>query len=110
MKKVIDLENVKFVSLNNRYRGKYHLTEEYKVFKELLFVVAKRIKIDPPYSVRIDAKCYHDIDNFIKPILDTLQKVKIIKDDKLVEHLLVNKEPGKRGRPGRLEVYVESLI
>ena len=106
MKKVINLENIKFASLNKKYYGNFRLTKEYREFKKLLTYNCGRWNIDPPYRVEIYVSAYQDIDNFIKPVLDSMKIVGTIKNDKEIMSLKIKKIQIKRGQLGSLEVYV----
>jgi Holliday junction resolvase RusA-like endonuclease len=108
MMMVINLENIKFASLNKKYYGNFGLTKEYREFKKLLTLNCLKVKINPPYRVEIIVRAYQDIDNFIKPVLDSLQESGVIDNDKNVESLIVTKDQSKRGELGWIEVYVDT--
>jgi Holliday junction resolvase RusA-like endonuclease len=111
MQKVIDIENIKLPSLNNKFMNRsYSLTPEYRKFKEMIFRVAVKHKpVDPPYNVLIEFTGYTDIDNPIKCIIDGLQQKGIIDNDKNVLGLTINKIPIKRGRLSKLAVYLSHI-
>jgi Holliday junction resolvase RusA-like endonuclease len=109
MKKVIDLKNIKFGSLNNKYKGNFKLTDSYKTFKEEIFYNIKRGKIKPNYAITIQCAMYHDIDNIIKPIFDALQKAEIIDNDRNILSVDMFKRQIKKGKPGSLEVWIETV-
>jgi hypothetical protein len=106
MKKVISLDNIKFASLNKKYYGNFGLTKEYREFKKFLTFNCSRWDIDPPYRVEIYVNAYQDIDNFIKPVLDSMQDAGAINNDKEVLSLKVKKIQIKRGQAGSLDVYM----
>ena len=112
MKLIIDLENIKFGSLNKKYKGNFKLTDEYKTFKGLLLnnILRKKLtKIDPPYSILISVSMYQDIDNIIKPIFDALEAAEIIDNDRNVRHLVITKYPIKKRQLGSLAVFITNL-
>lgn len=127
MELVIDIDSVTLRSINKRliqrkaapsdkYRGFVKVSkafinsQAYRNFKKTLFyhlqIPSKVIK--PPYAVHIYLETYLDIDNPLKPIIDSLNKT-VIEDDKFIHELKVYKKPRKRGHPSSLKVYVGSL-
>jgi len=109
MIKIIDLENIKFASVNDRYRGNFRLTKNYKDFKELLFYSMLREKLPAPYKVNVFASMYLDFDSPIKAIADSMQARKVIDNDRNILDFRIIKTPLKRGKPGALKVFIESL-
>jgi len=109
MELVINLNKIKFGSLNKKYYGNFGLTKEYRGFKDLLIASAKKIKIKPPYSILMTVSMYQDIDNIIKPVFDALQTKGIIDNDKNVQHINISKYPIRRGGLGSICVYVDTL-
>jgi Holliday junction resolvase RusA-like endonuclease len=112
--KVIDIDNIKLGRVNQKFgknwkTNKLYLLDEYRKFKDLIQLITRKVKIDPPYAVKIEVETYADIDSFIKPLLDGIQTAGTITTDKEVRHLVVLKTPGKKGRPSSLKVYVGSL-
>ena len=110
--KVIDIENIKIASINNKYgvnrrTGNLFITPEYRDFKALMIASARKYKIDPPYIVQIEIGTYIDIDNCIKPILDALESRGIIDNDKNVLRLDVEKESLKKNQPGTSSLFKE---
>lgn len=115
MYKVIDLEDFNLKSVNDKFvkskfTGKFCLKTEYKVFKQILQYAIKKpkVKLDPPYAVHMFIETCLDIDNPIKAILDALEGI-VIKDDKLIHRLIVDKKPRERGQMSSLRVYIGSL-
>lgn len=109
---IIDLENIKLKSINNKYgfnpkSRRLYLTPEYRDFKNLLIKNAWIKQIDPPYNVFIEMESAIDIDNALKCILDALQESGCISDDKHVHNLTIKKTPAKRGALNKLRVSVE---
>jgi Holliday junction resolvase RusA-like endonuclease len=109
MKKVISLDNVKFASLNKKYYGNFGLTKEYREFKKLLILSAKKGLIKPNYDMTIRVSMYQDIDNIIKPIMDSLETAGIIDNDKNVLSIDIFKLPIKRGQLGKLEIWIGTI-
>jgi len=98
--RVIDCSNIDLISENQRLAynpktSKYYTTAEYKHYKTILSMLCKKVKIDPPYQIIINAGTGKDIDNIIKPILDVLQSKGVLKNDKHVRSLLVYKTETK---------------
>ena len=114
MIKVIDIDNIKLGRVNQKFgknskTNRLYLLKEYRDFKDLIQLITRKIRIEPPYAVKIEVQTYADIDSFIKPLLDGIQSAGTITTDKEVRHLVVIKTPGKRGKPSSLKVYVSSL-
>lgn len=108
MIQICEIENIKIPSINKRYYKNFSLTKEYKAFKQELFYSFITCQIDPPYAVHIIIETYLDIDNIIKPVLDTMQDRGIITDDRYIVNIQVSKIPIKKGRPGKITVYAET--
>lgn len=114
MNKVIDIENIKLVSLNKKFTKNFStgyliLSKEYKLFQKELYYNCKYMKAKKPYSVKIEFDTHLDIDNCIKPVLDVLQKRKIIEDDKYIEELYVFKNSVKRNVKNKIQVWVNGI-
>lgn len=112
MIKVLDIEEIRIVSLNQRHRDRnFYLTKEYREFKEALIIYALATragrKIEPPYKIIIKVECYADYDNILKPIHDALENVGWIDNDKNILDSHVVKVPTKRGAPGKLQVWLD---
>jgi Holliday junction resolvase RusA-like endonuclease len=112
--RVIDISEITIASINgkygkNHYTGRLFLNSKYRDFKKELVLRCRKCKIVPPYSVEINISSASDIDNSIKPILDSLQTKGVITDDKYVEVLTVIKQPIKRGKPGSIKVTVKTI-
>lgn len=106
---VIDIDDVRFPSINHKYYKNFSLRPEYKNFKNLLYIYCVLVKINPPYVVTINCESSIDIDNFIKPIMDALQDKNVIDNDANVLELHVYKTKIKNGMSGRLTVEVETI-
>lgn len=114
MTKIIDLENIDLVSINEKYgatirsrKPALYTTEKYKRFKKLICDNVKKISIDPPYKIFVEVSCYADIDSFLKPLLDGIELSGVIKNDRYFTELNVKKTNQKRGRPSVLKVFIE---
>lgn len=112
---IINADEIMMKSVNSRFikrnnRKDFTLSTPYKSFKKTLFYLIRRPKekIEAPYSVHVHIETYLDIDNPLKPILDSLKGI-IINDDKNIEELCVFKKKRDRGIPSSLKVYVGSL-
>jgi Holliday junction resolvase RusA-like endonuclease len=105
---VLSLKSIKLPSINKKYilsRRRLILSKQYREFKEYLSAQCLKVDICPPYFVKIYVESYADIDNGIKMIIDSL-KGNCIGDDRDIIKLEVIKKKIKRGKSGRLEVYV----
>lgn len=111
---VIDLENVHLACINQKFgynpkTGRLFATAQYKDFKKLLVMSAKKGAIKAPYHVKIEFSGRADIDAHIKPILDSLQIAGILDNDKSVMRLSVFKRNPERRGETRLKVGVETI-
>lgn len=109
----IIFDDIKVPSINGKFgyspkNNKFYLTKEYKSFKEIIALKARR-PILSPYAVYITWLTYHDIDNAIKAILDGLKKGGCIDDDKNIHELHVIKRPARKGQRNTLSITVKSL-
>jgi len=114
MTEVVNIENIQLASVNRRTgynskTGKHFLSPAYKSFKKEVFFSARKVKIAPPYRVMVELSTAMDADNTLKAVFDALQEAGIIEDDKQVLQLHVYKRVGKRGAPGRLQVFVDTI-
>jgi Holliday junction resolvase RusA-like endonuclease len=93
--------NIKPLSVNQAWAGRRFKTPAYKKYeKDLLFLLPNK-KIDLKKRLSINIEVYYsshasDIDNFLKPFLDVLQKKYGI-DDKNIYSLVVAKNVVKKG-------------
>ena len=113
MMRVVELENIKIPSLNNKYgmnkyTGQLFLTKEYREFKKLIESNCIPCDVRPPYYVYIEVTGYNDIDNAIKPILDGIEG-KAIDNDKNVLRLVVEKIPTTKKSMNKIIVEVSEL-
>lgn len=109
---ILALESVKLPRINNRYYKNFSLKKEYTEAKEILkreMLLRKTHTLQSPYSITIDVGTHYDIDSFVKPLLDAMQDVKIIDNDKNVCKLSINKTLVKRNEPNWIIVNVETI-
>jgi len=83
-----------------------YLDKNYTDFKKLLIANMKNVNLDPPYVIKIETACYHDIDNPIKCILDSLETKGIIDNDRNILQLDIIKYPIAKNKPGHLIIEV----
>lgn len=108
MNKVIDIEQIEMVGKNRKFGKDHVLTEEYKAFRDEIFWMCKKFHGNPPYKVYMEFRMYHDIDAPVSAVLDGMQQ-RAFKNDRDVHRLVVDKIPGKKGKPGAVKVWVEEL-
>jgi len=112
---IINLKDIELTSINKKYTksrhtGNFILTDNYRDFKTLLTLSAKKVKLRPPYSVEIYMQTYIDIDNPLKCILDSLQISGVIENDRKIEEVHLFRVARKRGALSDLNVFVRELI
>lgn len=61
--------------------------------------------VPPPQKTKLPSP-RPDVDNYLKAVLDGMNKV-VFKDDSLVKKAIVEKHWAQPGEPGRIHVYVE---
>ncbi len=82
------------LSINGAWVGRRFKTPKYKKWTEYMLWLLKSVKPqEKPYRIEIDLyiAMLMDIDNPIKPILDTLTKSGVIEDDRYIEKLTIRK-------------------
>lgn len=93
-------KQIKTLSVNQCWRGRRFKTPEYKAYeKELLYTLPNLKVPEPPYKVTFVVGFSNrrsDIDNFLKPLIDIMQK-KYGFDDKDIYELYVKKVITKKG-------------
>lgn len=86
--------NIKALSVNACWRGRRFKTPEYTIYeKELSYELPELVIPEGKLSVKLEigySSIASDIDNFIKPFLDILQK-KYLFNDKMIYKLEVSK-------------------
>lgn len=89
--------DIKPISANQCWQGKRFKTPEYKNWREIVGYTMKSHKKFPAgkYEVNLRVFTRHcatsDVDNFIKPALDSLVEAKIIPDDKYIQKVICEK-------------------
>lgn len=61
----------------------------------------------PPYYIFIDVETHKDTDNVIKGVLDLLEHIQLINNDKNVTRLEIHKTPRKRGEPEEIHIEIQ---
>lgn len=113
MIKILDIENIKFESINqkfglNKKAGRLFVKKEYKDFKNMVARFSKG-KLENPYKIYIFISSYLDWDNCIKAICDGLENAGVIENDKDIYSGNVEKYPLKKTELGRLVIFGETL-
>lgn len=88
--------NIKPLSINKAFQGRRFKTKEYKEYeKEFLVLLPERKKMEGKVGINLTFFLHHpqqsDVDNFLKLILDILQKKEYIKNDNNVYYLQAQK-------------------
>jgi Holliday junction resolvase RusA-like endonuclease len=93
--------NIKPLSVNEAWMGRRFKTAKYTKFQnDVLFLLPNLTLPEPPYKLQMIVGYSNpaaDIDNFVKPFLDILQK-KYNFDDKLIYKLEVEKVIVPKGK------------
>ncbi|NCC70881.1 RusA family crossover junction endodeoxyribonuclease [bacterium] len=92
--------NIKPLSVNKAWQGKRFKTKDYKVYEQELLLILPKYNIPKGnleiiYEVGYSNKL-SDIDNFVKPFQDILQK-KYNFDDNRIYKMIVEKKIVKKG-------------
>ena len=100
--------NIKPLSVNQAWKGRRFKTDFYKVFELEFFYKLPDLKI-PKGKLKISfvvgyKNALSDIDNFLKPCVDILQK-KYLFNDNMIYELNVKKEVGKEFIKFEIEKY-----
>lgn len=106
---ILNLKNVKLPRINDRYDRNFSLKKEYRERKEELeWQIAASIRgmkpIVPPYAVVIEVGTHYDLDSFVKPLLDSMQKAGAIDNDKNILGLAIDKTTVKRNEANWIKV------
>ena len=94
----------------NKKTGKFFASQEYKNFKNIIYMFLKRIKVKKPYALYIEIETHIDIDNPIKPVLDAIEQSGIIDNDKYVERLYIDKKTIKRNEQNRIKINIGTAL
>ena len=123
---ILKAENIKLISTNEKYMvaSKYSankrrnvpfliLSSKYKLCSETLLTlfrssidINKIVNYTSNVKVVIKLETYLDIDNAVKMIIDTICKLKVIKNDRVINELFIIKKPIKRGSPSNILVKI----
>jgi len=92
---------IKPLSVNVCWQGRRFKSDNYKVYEQELLMLLPKIVISSQKKLNLYIKVGYsnknsDIDNFLKPFLDILQKKYGFNDSKIYK-LLVEKEDVKKG-------------
>ena len=88
---------IKPLSINNAWKGRKFKTKEYDQYiSDMFFLLPNKLNIDPEnlhFIFHLKSTTYNkaDVDNFIKPILDIMVKKGILKDDRYVKKITIEK-------------------
>jgi len=108
MEKILIIDNILLTSVNQKYiNKKYVLSSKYRAFKQEVSWKIANHSIKPPYFMWILMETGLDIDNALKPILDGIEHT--LSNDKDIHRLFLDKIAFKRGKPGRLSIWCETL-
>lgn len=100
---------IKPLSVNQAWQGKRFKTEEYKKYENDMLLMLPKKKIDNTKMLQLNiivmySSVLSDIDNFLKPFLDILQKKYSI-NDKNIYRLVIDKVIVKKNEEGiRFEI------
>jgi Holliday junction resolvase RusA-like endonuclease len=99
------------IAMNKKTGGKFikNSTEYNRLIKDLFTVFRFAHKCETlkgKVLVEIVVSTYKDIDNVIKPVIDSLQKAEVIEDDRNVSKLYIVKNEIKKGSPDSIIVKV----
>lgn len=115
MTEIINLENIKFSSINNKFgynpkTGKFYVNKAYTEFKDLIMYSVLGNMFYPPYEIYIEIETYLDIDNCLKAVLDGLEEGGVIDDDKNILSLKIKKTKIPKNKLGALRVYIQRYV
>jgi Holliday junction resolvase RusA-like endonuclease len=91
--------NIKALSINEAFKGKRYRTDKYDSYIYKMMLLLPKLQLcEPPYTLLLKvgySSPNADIDNFLKPFIDCLQK-KYGFNDKLIYKLIVEKSIVKK--------------
>lgn len=95
---------IKPISINSCWQGRRFKTKEYAEWRKESMYLIKKLKpetVDAVCTVQLTFHCSKnfkrvDIDNMIKPALDSIVDSGAIKDDRFIEKLVVDKVKDKK--------------
>lgn len=94
----------------NKKTGRFFASQDYKNFKNIIYMFLKRIKVKKPYALYVDIETHIDIDNPIKPVLDAIQESGIIDNDRNIERLYIDKKSIKRNEQNRIKIKIGTAL
>ena len=111
MIKILDIENIKIVGVNDWKYNNNVLTDEYRAFKEEIYYTMLqqigKIKIPAPQRIGMIIDTYLDFDNPIKPIIDAIEPV--FGNDRNILDFHLCKRPIKKGQLGKIKIWGDSI-
>jgi Holliday junction resolvase RusA-like endonuclease len=96
---------IKAISVNKAWTGRKFMSPEYKIWREKFGYMCKNYKkpniqlgamITISLNVYIKTYAQSDVDNFAKGILDGLQEMGMIENDKKVKKIIIEKHKVSR--------------
>ncbi len=115
----IIVKDFNIISENERLvpgRGRLILNSKYRKCKnDLILLMRSQLpdnykSIDSNLPITVAVHTYKDIDNVQKIIFDSMQLAGVIDNDRLIEDIRIVKFPVKRGKPDRIEIFIEEKI
>ena len=106
---ILDLNSVQLPRVNERYNKNFSLTNAYRdkkqnLIDEITLNCRGMKKVKSPYVVLIQVGTHLDIDSFVKPLLDAMQKAEVINNDKNVLALTIEKTTVKKNQDNWIKV------
>lgn len=118
MIQILDIDNIKIIGKDKKYTpipfktkagkriARMILTNEYRSFKNEIYLRCKKVDIEPPYILYLYLSMAHDIDAPEGAILDAIQG-KAYDNDKDIVRKITVKEKIKRGQLGSIKVFID---
>lgn len=113
------IKDTKALSINRAWQGRRFKTGDYKAFEEEMLYKLKPMKLDfeQKYNIKLSLEFRlnsftfksSDVDNYLKPLLDILQKAEIIEDDKHIVELVANKIKVKKSEGDSIVIDIEQI-
>lgn len=111
----VKAEEIKLPNTNNKYtvsRGRMVINPEYKRRQETLALLFKQSKTDLTgfqdsiYNISIEVWTYLDIDQCLKGVIDVLEEIGLISNDRNIFRLDVKKVPMKKNKRDRIYIII----